>query len=85
MTRPALAALAALILVFPAAAKAECRVKFLPGNSMGAPTDRIEIAHGRNDDPGVKFFLVSRGGIAPFADVTVLDDECRFLPQKLLD
>jgi hypothetical protein len=77
--------LALLLLVLPVAANAGCRVRFLPGNSMGAPAGRIEVAHGRNDDPGVKFFLVSRGGIAPFADVTVLDDACRFLPQKLLD
>ncbi len=66
--------LAVLLLVLPAAANAGCRVRFLPGNSMGAPAGRIEVAHGRNDDPGVKFFLVSRGGIAPFADVAVLED-----------
>jgi len=77
--------LAAVIIVVPAAARADCRVRFLPGNSLGQPAGRIEVAHGRNDSPGVKFFLVSRGGIAPFADVTVLDDACRFLPQKLLD
>jgi len=52
---------------------------------MGVPAGRIEVAHGRNDEPRLKFFLVSRGGIAPFADVTDLDDACRFLPQKLLD
>ena len=77
--------LAFLILVTPAAARGVCRVRFLPGNSMGVPAGRIEEAHGRNDEPGLKFFLIDRGGMAPFADVTVLDDACRFLPQKLLD
>ena len=77
--------LAALILVTPAAARAVCRVRFLPGNSLGVPASRIEEAHGRNDKPGLKFFLVDRGGMAPFADVSVLDDACRLLPQKLLD
>jgi len=77
--------LTVLIILIPAAARADCRVRFLPGNSLGQPAGRIEVAHGRNDSPGLKFFLVSRGGIAPFADVAVLDGACRFLPQKLLD
>lgn len=34
--------------------------------------------------PGSEVFLVSRGGIAPFADVAVLGDACRFLPQSCL-
>jgi hypothetical protein len=54
--------LAVLLLVIPAAARADCCVRFLPGNSLGQPAGRIEVAHGRNDSPGLKFFLVSRGG-----------------------
>lgn len=80
-------AAAALLAAAPAqASEITCRIRFLPGNSAGQPAGRVVTAHGRNDEPNVQFFLTSdRGGIAWFKDVSVMDDSCRFLPQKWLD